>query len=305
MTLSMHEYIENEKLFLPDFEFRQGVTGLAIDMRRAERLMKQLKQSAYIHRIADGHYPYLTVKETLQYYCKLSDFPVPVEELLKLFQLEGYERKKVRTLPESKRNSLALIRPLTTHHKWVVIEEPYHRVELEDRPIVEALLKRMTRQGSSLLLLSSNLEDLLPQADEIYRLDDRGIHKMEFKDEEAAASVEPAQLKVEKIQVKHQDKTLLFNPPEIDYIESVEGSVYVNVAGIAYSSSLTLQELENRLQPYGFYRCHRSYIVNLQKVREIVSWTKNSYSLKLDSEKSTIIPLSRAKLTHLKEFLGL
>lgn len=58
---------------------------------------------------------------------------------------------------------------------------------------------------------------------------------------------------------------------------------------------MTLQQLEGRLKPYGFYRCHRSYIVNLQKVREIIIWSKNSYSLKLIGDENTIIPLSRMK----------
>lgn len=305
MNLTIHEYRENEKLLLPDFEFGQGVSGIAIDMRRAGVLMKQLKHHTYVHQIADGHYPLLTVKETLHYYSSLAGLSIPLKELLKLFGLEAFAKRRVKSLPESKQNVLSLIRPFISGRNWIVLEEPYHRIELEDRVIIDRILKRMVQQGASLVILSANLEDLLPHSDVIYRLDDRGIHKMEFKDEEEAAPVEPTQLKVEKIQVKHQDKTLLFNPPEIDYIESVEGSVYVNVAGIAYSSSLTLQELESRLHPYGFYRCHRSYIVNLQKVREIVSWTKNSYSLKLESENPTIIPLSRTKLTHLKEVLGL
>jgi len=129
---------------------------------------------------------------------------------------------------------------------------------------------------------------------------------MDFNEETIAP--EPAEepiIKIEKIQTKHQDKTILFNPPEIDYIESVEGTVYVNVAGTSYSCALTLQELEKRLRPYGFYRCHRSYIVNLQKVREIITWTKNSYSLKLNVQEGIVIPLSRAKLTELKELIGI
>ncbi|MDR0435024.1 MAG: LytTR family transcriptional regulator DNA-binding domain-containing protein [Gracilibacteraceae bacterium] len=38
------------------------------------------------------------------------------------------------------------------------------------------------------------------------------------------------------------------------------------------------------MKPYGFFRCHRSYIVNLQKVREIITWTRNSYGLILDDD---------------------
>ncbi|MFD1908968.1 LytTR family DNA-binding domain-containing protein [Paenibacillus rhizoplanae] len=61
---------------------------------------------------------------------------------------------------------------------------------------------------------------------------------------------------------------VLFNPPEIDFIESIEGSILVHVGGENYSCGLTLTELEQRLLNFGFYRCHRSYIVNLQKKLE-------------------------------------
>ena len=48
--------------------------------------------------------------------------------------------------------------------------------------------------------------------------------------------------------------------------------------------------------PFGFFRCHRSYIVNLQKVREVITWTRNSYSLILENKEKTSIPLSKAKM---------
>ena len=66
-----------------------------------------------------------------------------------------------------------------------------------------------------------------------------------------------------------------------------------------------MNELEERLLPYGFFRCHRSYIVNLQKVREVITWTRNSYSLVLDDRAKSNIPLSKGKMAELKEMIGL
>ena len=72
-----------------------------------------------------------------------------------------------------------------------------------------------------------------------------------------------------------------------------------------FQRCLRLNELEERLQHFGFFRCHRSYIVNLQKVREVITWTRNSYSLILDDEKKSNIPLSKSKMAELKAMLGL
>ena len=98
---------------------------------------------------------------------------------------------------------------------------------------------------------------------------------------------------------------ILFDPPEIDYIESSEGQSHIFIRGESFPTMFTLHELEDRLHYFGFFRCHRSYIVNLQKVREVITWTRNSYSLILDDKNTTSIPLSKTKMTQLKDMLGL
>lgn len=59
--------------------------------------------------------------------------------------------------------------------------------------------------------------------------------------------------------------------------------------------------MEALILPYGFYRCHRSYIINLQKVKEIISWSKNSYSIRLNYSKDSLIPISRNKINEIEE----
>jgi ABC-2 type transport system ATP-binding protein len=106
-----------------------------------------------------------------------------------------------------------------------------------------------------------------------------------------------------KISCRYEDKLLLFSPNEIDYAESVEGETYVNVNGKAFQATLTLTQLEERLRDYGFFRCHRSYIINIQKIREIISYSRGSYVLKLSNYENSQIPLSRQKLEEIKELL--
>ncbi len=65
--------------------------------------------------------------------------------------------------------------------------------------------------------------------------------------------------------------------------------------------ALTLSEsLEARLTGFRFFRCHRSYLVNLQRVREVITWTRNSFSLILDDERKSSIPLSKGRMDELK-----
>lgn len=121
--------------------------------------------------------------------------------------------------------------------------------------------------------------------------------------EEATAVHRP--LRFEKIPAKVNEKIILFDPTEIVFVESNEGISHLHVNGEIFPCSITLNDLSERLQPFGFFRCHRSYIVNLQKVREVITWTRNSYSLILEDSKKSSVPLSKGKLNELKNIIGI
>ena len=120
--------------------------------------------------------------------------------------------------------------------------------------------------------------------------------------DEATAIHRP--LRFEKIPAKVNEKIILFDPTEIVFVESNEGVSNLHVNGEVFPCSITLNDLSERLQPFGFFRCHRSYIVNLQKVREVITWTRNSYSLILEDSKKSSVPLSKGKLNELKYIIG-
>lgn len=119
-------------------------------------------------------------------------------------------------------------------------------------------------------------------------------------DENEVSEENPDLPSINKISVTYQEKNFLFNPEEIDYIEANDGQVFVYVQREQYAGAFRMGELEERLGKFGFFRCHRSYIVNMQKVRELVKWTRNSYSLKLAGYPKTDIPLSKEKISELK-----
>ncbi|MBP1084017.1 MULTISPECIES: LytTR family DNA-binding domain-containing protein [Bacillus] len=112
-------------------------------------------------------------------------------------------------------------------------------------------------------------------------------------------------LRFEKIPAKVDDKIILFDPTEIVFVEGNEGISHLHVNGEVFPCSITLNDLFGRLQSFGFFRCHRSYIVNLQKVREVITWTRNSYCLILEDSKKSSVPLSKGKLNELKVILGI
>lgn len=122
-------------------------------------------------------------------------------------------------------------------------------------------------------------------------LDGNGLERLEAAEESAAQGTA-----VEKIPAKAGETLLLFNPSDIDFAESASGRTALSVRGEEYACALTLEELSVRLERYGFFRCHRSYLVNMQKVQEVVRWTRNSYALRLENGPESGVPLSKGRI---------
>ena len=103
------------------------------------------------------------------------------------------------------------------------------------------------KEHKIIILLSNNLEDLMVASTSIHRLDGTDLHALDIKEVDIEQTPQPlknAPIRLDKIPTKKNDKIILFNPPEIDYIESVEGDVSIYVAGEAYPCTLSLNELE-------------------------------------------------------------
>ena len=107
-----------------------------------------------------------------------------------------------------------------------------------------------------------------------------------------------------KVPAKSGDATLLFDPREIDFVESVNRANFVSVRGELYPVQMTLDELEGELGRYGFFRCHRSYIVNVQKVAKVERFARNSFNLTLADAARTSIPLAKGRAEQMRERYG-
>lgn len=310
MQVKIDEVIELGEVLLPPVQLtiEQAITSIYTDVTRLNLLKKQLlnNKSIYVHTQQIGHYERLTVEEIFRFYNDLYNGKQSTAQLITEFGFEQQRKTRVSELSITQRQVLSFIQPYLDEKKLLVLIEPFQNLQQNERKILMHILTQLKQVHRNILILSNNLEHLISVGDEIFRLDADGLHSLDIKDEQTdIAPIETTQLKIEKIPTKKNDKIILFNPPEIDYIESVEGEVYIYVAGEGYLCAWTLNELEKRLIHLGFFRCHRSYIVNLQKVREIISWTRNSYSLVLQGTAKSEVPLSRNKLTELKEIVGI
>ncbi|QMV19084.1 response regulator [Granulicella sp. 5B5] len=109
-----------------------------------------------------------------------------------------------------------------------------------------------------------------------------------------------------KIVVRAQNRLLLVDQRELCFASIEEGRISVVTRTLEGESNCrTLEELMEQLDPEHFWRAHRSYVVNLQHIREVVPWFKSSYQLRMDDRKQTEIPVSRAQTRRLRELFNL
>lgn len=109
-----------------------------------------------------------------------------------------------------------------------------------------------------------------------------------------------------KVIVRAQSRLLLVDQREICFASIEGGTISVMTGAIeGQSNCRTLEELMEQLDPEAFWRAHRSYVVNIQHIREVVPWFKSSYQLRMDDPKKTEIPVSRAQTKRLRELFNL
>lgn len=79
------------------------------------------------------------------------------------------------------------------------------------------------------------------------------------------------------------------------YVKSGNGeSRFFTVDGSSHRNYREICELYPLLYSYGFRRCHRCYMVNLDFVDLVVKRGDNDYELALRGEEETRVPLSRS-----------
>ena len=109
-----------------------------------------------------------------------------------------------------------------------------------------------------------------------------------------------------KLVVRSGVRNLIVDPQELIYA-TIDGGVITLVTAQAEGQSnfRTLEDLQAALDPDLFWRAHRSYVVNVNRIREVMPWFKSTYQLKMDDRKASEIPVSRMQSRRLREMLNL
>ena len=110
----------------------------------------------------------------------------------------------------------------------------------------------------------------------------------------------------ERLAIKVEDRFLLVPADDIVYASLADEVITIVTIEVSGTSNYrTLDELHAHLDPAVFWRVHRSHVVNINKIKEIVPWFSRNYILRMKDGKGTEIPVSRTQTKRLREYLSL
>ncbi len=109
---------------------------------------------------------------------------------------------------------------------------------------------------------------------------------------------------VRRIAINTEGKTIFKEVGDIVYIETYNRGCMIHTVENDYFEGKSIGEFEKRLCESGFFRSQKSFLVNLNKVKELFLWKNNSFAIKMEGYEKEILPVGREKIKVLRQLLG-
>ena len=109
-----------------------------------------------------------------------------------------------------------------------------------------------------------------------------------------------------KLLVKSSNRNFIVDAQDVVYATIDDGLITVVATNVEGESNYrTIEDLQSNLDPDTFWRVHRSFLVNINRIKEVIPWFKSSFQLRMDDKKQTEIPVSRVQTKRLRALLKL
>jgi ABC-2 type transport system ATP-binding protein len=242
-------------------------------------------------------YSRLTVRRNLLFYCDLYGLaPDRADEVLHQVGLMDRAHIRAKDLPPEMARRLAFGRAILHDPPLLILVDPFVDCRATTIDLFTRLSQGLQEKGTTLFVLATEPTDLSPLCQVIHVLEQGKVLESYNPQEEKSDNNLPF-----KIPARLDGKVALINPGDILYAFTEESKTVLCTGNGRVPTHLTLNEVEQRLARSGFFRAHRSYLVNLQHVTEVIAYTRNSYTLILEDRSE--IPLSKSAARDLRELL--
>jgi len=275
--------------------------------RRARRALQQAqgaRRAAYFLE-EDGGFDRDTVRSYLRFFARLAQMPpAEGERALDHFGLRDHSRTLVSRLSAEQKALLAFARMSLFSPELCFCERPLADLSPESRSLVLAWIAERFEAGTVFVTVGQPLREALLMPGSAYWEEEGRLLPAQVEEEEPDDGPVPDEVRVCKIAVRAGTATLLLDPREIDFIESANRVNYASVRGELYPTALSMDQLDEQLSRFGFFRCHRSFIVNVQKVLRVERFTRNTFNLVLSDANRSSLPLSKGRAEEMRERFG-
>jgi ABC-2 type transport system ATP-binding protein len=246
----------------------------------------------------DTHYKRLSSLGNLRFYCQLYRLPKTRSlEVLELVGLADQAETITEKLSPGLSRRLALGRALLNNPRVLLLAHPFAGCEQTSIDLIGQVLRNQAQAGTAVLIFTHDMTGLEKLCETIYRLEQGRIIE----------SYNPRQVQIHNrpfmIPARSQEKIILIDPAEILYVFAQEDHTYLQTLEGCLPTQFTLAELDKRLSRSGFFRAHRAYLVNMQQIKEVIPFTRDSFSLRLKDAAGTKIPLSKSAERELRDLL--
>lgn len=136
----------------------------------------------------------------------------------------------------------------------------------------------------------------------LHRIEEKSTEKVPIVLNEILNKLEEEKNVLKKIPCERNGKIILVKTNDIYYCYTSEDKTYVKLKDRQYVTNNTLKEIESKTN---FFRVHRSYIVNIDNIKELYSWFNGTYKVVMDDEENSEVPVSRNNVRKIKEVLGI
>jgi len=246
----------------------------------------------------DTYYKRLSTLANLHFFSRLYRLPKARSlEVLEQVGLADQASTIAEKLSPGLSRRLALGRAILNHPQVLLLAHLFTGCEQASVDLISQVVRQQAQAGVATLIFAYDLIGLEKLCDTIYHLEQGRIV------DSYNPQQEPVLNRPFMIPARSQEKIILIDPAEILYVFAQEDHTFLQTFNECLPTQFTLAELEKRLSRSGFFRAHRAYLVNLQHIKEIIPYTRDSFSLRLKDAAGTKIPLSKSAERELRELL--
>ena len=268
-------------------------------------------------------YKRMSALENLEFACQMRGLRRGcAAEMLVRVGLADQMREPLHKLAKTMQRRAAFGRALLGAPALLLLDCPSRRTDLDTRALFARLVGDAAANGAAVLITEDDLSWIGMHCTRVVELEGGRVAATYAPGAdgangangangasasaggEGAAPAPPEHFVPFRIPARKEDRIVLYDPGELLYATSRDGQTVLRTAHEEAVAGLTLQELEERLAGRGFFRAHRAYLVNLQHIKAVIQFTRNSYTLQLADGQDTMIPLSKQSEKELQALLG-